>query len=112
LASIAQVLGQSPQDAWKDTGAIPMLEATMARRRRRVPIRYVLPLRSRAQNPENAVQDLAIVAPRAPAPIRTTPWLRDQRLEDVPLFIREVHCPSSAPSMTLSRGSLPQSSRL
>jgi len=48
-------------------------------------------VRSRAQNPQDAVQHFAVVAPRTPASIGANPRLRNQRRDNRPLFIGEVH---------------------
>jgi hypothetical protein len=68
-----------------------VLEAAVAGSRRRVPLGHVAPLGAGAQDPEDPIEHLAIVAPRPAAAIGATAMLRDQRFEDGPLLVREVH---------------------
>src|SRR2546425_8754999 len=63
----------------------------MARGRRGISIRNIAPLGTGAQDPQDAVQNSAVVLPRAASSVSTTrrPW--DQWFENAPLFVREVH---------------------
>ena len=63
----------------------------MAGGRRGVPVGHVAPLRAGAQDPEDPIQHLAVVAPRPAAAIRAARVLRDRGREDCPLFVREIH---------------------
>jgi hypothetical protein len=63
----------------------------MAGRRRGISVRNVLPWSAGAQHPENPVQHFAGVSPRATATIGAKMRLRNQRLEDVPLRVLEIH---------------------
>jgi hypothetical protein len=58
---------------------------------RRIAIGQVLPGRARAKDPQNAIQDVARIAPRPSTPIPPQPRLRQQRFEDGPLRVSEVH---------------------
>jgi len=69
--------------------------ASVAGGPRGIPVGQVAPLGASAQHPEDAVEYLAIVTPRTTAAVGAALRLGDQRLEDLPLFIREVHRSSS-----------------
>jgi hypothetical protein len=58
---------------------------------RRVAVRQVCPLGPRAQNPERSVQDLAQVLPRPASAVLAPPILRQQRLDELPLGVCEIH---------------------
>ena len=58
---------------------------------RRVPIGQVLPRRAGAEHPENPVQHVARMPPRATAAVGPNVRLRNQRLEDGPLRVLEIH---------------------
>jgi hypothetical protein len=62
----------------------------MTRLVRRVAIRKIRPLSTRAQNPERPVQDFPQILSRTPAPILATPIHRQQRCDDLPLRIGEI----------------------
>src|SRR5882672_5439710 len=102
LAATSEVLRQRREDAVEDAGARPLLVSPVAGRWRRIPFGHVAPVRSGAQDPQDPVQHLAVVAPRAAAPIGANLRLGDQRLDDRPLSVREIHSSSSAPSVTPS----------
>jgi hypothetical protein len=58
---------------------------------RRIAVRQILPGRARSQDPENAVQYIAGIAP-GPAPaIFSDPGLGQQRSDDFPLRLGQVH---------------------
>ena len=63
----------------------------MAGRRRRVPIGHVLPGGARAQHPENPVQHFSGVSPGTTTSIGANVRLRDQRFDNGPLRVLEVH---------------------
>jgi hypothetical protein len=69
----------------------PNLEATMTGLVGRVPIGEILPRRPRAENPENAVQHVPRIAPGPAPPVVTHAWRRQERREDRPLGVGEVH---------------------
>ena len=63
----------------------------MARLIGRIPGRQVLPGGARAQHPEDPVQDVAGIAPRPTAPIATQTRSWQERREDRPLGVGQVH---------------------
>ena len=69
----------------------PALKTPMTGLIGRVPIRQILPRRARAHHPENASQDVARVAPRSPATIRTGARLRHDGGKARPLGVGAVH---------------------
>jgi hypothetical protein len=91
FAAVAQVARQRVQDLAEHAAAHPLLEAAMTRRRRRIAIGHVLPRRAGPQHPQDAVEDLAIVTPRATTAIGSASRLGDQRFENGPLFVLEFH---------------------
>lgn len=86
-----EVPRQRVQDLAEHAAPHPPLEAAMTRRRGRVPIGHVLPRRTRAQNPKNAVEHLAIVSPGTTSSVGSTVRLGDQRFDNAPLFVLEIH---------------------
>ncbi len=68
-----------------DAGLGPAAEAVVAGRRRAVATGQISPRRAGTQNPEDAVQNPAIIHPGNPAGL---PW--QQRLDNRPLKIREI----------------------
>ena len=58
---------------------------------RRVPIGHVLPGRAGAEHPQDAVQHVAGVPPRATASVGANVRLRNQRFENGPLRVLEIH---------------------
>jgi len=91
FAPVAQVLRQRVQDLREDPPAGPLLEPAMTRRVRGIAVGNIVPRRPRAQHPENAVEHFAVVAPRAAATIGANLRLGNQRCDDGPLFVLEVH---------------------
>lgn len=69
----------------------PPLKATMTRLIRRIPGRQILPRRTRPEDPQNAVQDVARIAPRPTAAVAPESGLGQQRFEDGPLGVSQVH---------------------
>jgi hypothetical protein len=86
-----EICGQGTEEALEDARAHPLLEAPMTRLIRRIARRQNFPLCSSAQDPENPVKDGPGIAPEASPAIRATGWCRDDRFEDVPLLVREIH---------------------
>jgi hypothetical protein len=70
-----------------DAGLAPALEAAVNRRPAAIPFRQIAPRRTRAQDPENAVDDRAMVAvrPSGPRLLRRKQWF-----QPLPLFVRQV----------------------
>lgn len=57
----------------------------------RVAFGQVLPGRTRAQYPEDAVQDVARISPGPASSIFSSRWVWDKRLQHFPLLVCEVH---------------------
>jgi hypothetical protein len=91
FAAVAQVLRQRVQDLVEHAAAHPLLEAAMTRRWGRIPIRHILPGRAGAQHPQDAIEDLAIVAPGTASSVGSTAGRGNQWFENAPLFILEFH---------------------
>ena len=58
---------------------------------RRVAFGQVLPGRTRAQYPEDAVQDVARISPGPASSIFSSRWVRDKGLQHFPLLVGEIH---------------------
>lgn len=69
----------------------PLLEVAVAGLVRRVAIRQIRPLGTGPKNPKGPVQDLAQVLARSPSAILPPPVHRQQRRDELPLGIREIH---------------------
>ena len=69
----------------------PLLQTTMDRLVGRVTTGQVVPGRARPKHPQNGVHDVPRIAPGTTTPISSPTWLRQQRFDDSPLFLREVH---------------------
>lgn len=90
LAAVPKVLGEALQQPIKAARALPELEATMAGLVRRIARGQVVPRRTRAQDPQDAVHDGARIGPRPAAPVRAT-TRAEGRFEHGPLGVGEVH---------------------
>ena len=90
LAAIAQVLGESLEQAIQPATALPLLKAAMAGLIGRIPPRQIVPRRAGPQHPEHAVQDGPRVGPRPPAMIGA-PTGTKRGFEHGPLGVSEVH---------------------
>ena len=86
-----QVMGERLQDFVKRLGLAPSLEPTMARRRRWVAVRKVGPRCARSQDPQNAIEYVAWIAPGTPAPVFADLRLGKKRLDCSPLLIGQIH---------------------
>lgn len=64
---------------------------SVASREGRIPVGHVAPARPCAEDPEDPVQHLPDIAPRASAPIGANLRLRNQRFDERPLFVGQVH---------------------
>lgn len=58
---------------------------------RRVTVRQVVPGCARSQDPENAVEDGAVILPGTALAVSPLPDFRDMRRDGCPLFIGEIH---------------------
>jgi hypothetical protein len=70
-----EIGGERLEHAPKRAGADPALKAAMARLIGRIAVRQVFPRRAGSEDPQDAVQDVARIAPRSAAPIATHAWL-------------------------------------
>jgi len=112
LAALDQVVGEPLQRILQDAFIDPSLEPTKARSVRRIPLRHVGPGSAGAQDPENAVEHVARVAPRSTATVFANDWLRQQRLDCGPLLVGEVHLDlRSRTRSSVDRGQISLNSR-
>jgi hypothetical protein len=88
-----EVFGQSFEYRREDPSFDPLLEAPMTGLIGWVAFGKVLPGRSGAQYPEDAVQDVARIPPGSASPVFSPRWIRDKRLQHFPLLVGEVHAP-------------------
>ena len=86
-----EIACQGVEDPLEDAVIDPALKPPMTRLIGRIPIGQVLPRRARAQDPQNPVQHVARIAPRPPAAIAPQPGFRQERFQDGPLRVSEVH---------------------
>ena len=69
----------------------PALEPPVASRLRWVSVRQVVPRSTGPQDPEDPVQHVARIAPRAASLVLADACLREERREHFPLLVGEVH---------------------
>jgi len=69
----------------------PALKASMTGLIGRVSIGEILPRRTRAQDPQDAIQHVARVAPWPPTPVAAQARLRQEWRENRPLRVSQVH---------------------
>jgi hypothetical protein len=91
LASLDEVVCQCLQRALQHTVLHPTLVASEACRVRRIAIGHVGPRCASAQDPNDAVEHVARIAPRSTATVVTHFRLGQQRLDCGPLLVGEVH---------------------
>lgn len=75
---------------------------------RGIPIGQLGPLRPRPQDPEHPVQDRAQVLPWPAPTILAPPVLRQQRLDELPLGVCEIHSVVPWWGATVIAGSSPK----
>jgi hypothetical protein len=85
---VVEFLDQDGVDVLQHALAGPVAQSAPARTSRGEVDQHVPPARSAAQQPEDALQTLAVVRP-APAPFGGTHMLGQQRRDALPLFIRQ-----------------------
>lgn len=88
---MVEILRQRVENPLQRPVPAPLLEVAMAGLIRRITVRQVCPLGSGAQDPEHTVPDLAQILPRAATTILAPPVLRQQRRDQLPLGVREIH---------------------
>jgi hypothetical protein len=86
-----QVAGEGLQHPAQRPVVDPALEAPMAGLIRRIPGRHILPGRARAEHPEDAVEYVAGIAPRAATAIASHTGLRQEGFENGPLLVGQIH---------------------
>lgn len=85
-------MGERVEHAFERAVPTPLLEPAMAGLVGRISIpREILPAGSAAKHPQDAVQHVARIPPRTPAPVPPALRLPDQRSHERPLFFRQVH---------------------
>jgi hypothetical protein len=90
-ASLLQVASEGLNDSEPGAVLTPLLETTMSGLVGRVPPRQVVPRRAGSQDPEDRVQDIARVTPRAATTIGAHPRLWQKRFDDGPLLLGQIH---------------------
>ena len=83
-----EIGGERLEDVPERPGADPALKAAMTRLIRRIAIRQVLPGCAGAEDPEDAVQHVARIAPGSAAAIAADSRGREQRRQNGPLRVR------------------------
>jgi hypothetical protein len=86
-----EIVRESTEDLVQRPRLHKSAEATVTSRVGRVGLRQILPPRTGAENPENAVEGLSVIAPRPAPTIPAARERRKERLDESPLVIREVH---------------------
>jgi hypothetical protein len=86
-----QIGGEDLQDPSQRPVPHPPLKAAMTCLIRRVPVGQIFPRRAGTQDPQDAIQHIARIAPRPPAAIASNARRREQWFEDGPLRVSEVH---------------------
>jgi hypothetical protein len=74
--SLFDIPHQHSQDLFENTLLNPFLEPAMARLVWWIPVGHVMPGRSGAQDPQNAIQDRSVIDPRAAFAIRSASYFR------------------------------------
>jgi hypothetical protein len=91
LAAIAKVLGERLEDLHEHSFVHPLLHAAVAGLVRRVFGGKRFPRRTRPQNPQHSVEDATRLDARASLAVLSRLPDRDQRLDNTPLLIGELH---------------------
>lgn len=99
-----EILRKGVQDALQGPVPAPLLEVAMARLVRRVAAGHVGPLGSRAKNPQHPMQDLSQVLARTTLAVLAPPILRQQRSDELPLGVCEIHGTSPQTGGRLNSG--------
>ena len=86
-----EIYGERLEDAPERAFADPALKAAMACLIGRIAIRQVFPGCAGTEDPEDAVQHIPRIAPRSPASIAADSRLREERRQNGPLRVSEVH---------------------
>ena len=86
-----EVYGERLEDLPQCAPVDPGLKAAMTGLIRRVAGGQILPRCAGTEDPEDAVQDIARIAPRPSAPIATETRFRQERRQHGPLRVGKVH---------------------
>ena len=90
FAAFTKVLGERTEDLHEDAIAHPLLHPPMARLIRRILAGQRPPGRAGPQHPQDTFEHGPRLDTRPAATVATT-LLRDQRRDDLPLLIRQLH---------------------
>jgi len=91
LAAITKVLGERLEDLHEDSFVHPFLHPAMAGLVRRVLGRKRFPRRTRPKNPQHSIENATRLDTRASLAVLSRLPDRDQRLDNTPLLIGELH---------------------
>ncbi len=91
LAARNQIVGERLKNFVQRLGLAPILEPTMAGRRRWVALGKIGPRRAGSQDPQYAVENVTWVAPRTTAAVLANLRPGKERLDCGPLLIGEIH---------------------
>lgn len=91
LAAITQVLCECLEDSPEHTVLNPLLHPAVTRLVWRVLARQCLPRCSSPEDPEHSVENAASSDARPPFAVFANVGLGDQRLDDTPLLVSELH---------------------
>jgi hypothetical protein len=87
-----EILGQGFQNSPHHSGTNPLLKASVAGLKGRIPLRELGPWGTGSQYPQNTVQHGPAAFPRPSSTILSLFRLRDERVENCPLGVGQVFC--------------------
>lgn len=91
LAAVTQVFRERFEDFPEHAGLDPLLHPPMTRLVRRVLARQRFPWSSGPQDPEHSIENASSIDTWSPLAVFTSFRLRDQRLDNTPLLVSELH---------------------
>ena len=107
MAPVAAVLGQGAEHVLEHPGTDPALVATVTRLVGRIALGQVVPGRTGLEDPENAIEYVAGIAPGSPPTLGAAARARQQGLQNGPLFLCEVHRSSTCVTAGLKDSTRP-----